>query len=89
MRIGLRAPAVPSGLGRILIVVATVAALCMVGIGLTVAGTNSATAFDDSLLAAAGGALPQLWPPALVIDFFGEPLGVVLMASVLVAPVSS
>jgi undecaprenyl-diphosphatase len=56
-----------------------------VALGIAVAGTSSASFVDDVLLAAAGGPSPTLWTKALPIDFLGEPLGVVLMTTSVVA----
>lgn len=82
---GLCEPAVPRGTAVVLTAVATVAALAVVALGIAVAGTSSASSVDDALLAAAGGPSPTLWTKALPIDFLGEPLGVLLMTTALVA----
>lgn len=79
---GLQAPAVPAGIGRALLGVAAVALLCLLALGVAVAGTSTPFPVDDALLDAAGGWTPGLWPTALPIDFLGEPLGVVLAATV-------
>jgi membrane-associated phospholipid phosphatase len=81
----LRRPAVPTGLSHVLCAVAAVAALCLGAIGITVGNTSSPTAVDEALLTAVDSRSPQLWDTALSIDFFGEPLGVMVIATVLVA----
>jgi undecaprenyl-diphosphatase len=82
---GLQAPAVPPGTGRVLGAVAAVALLVLVALGVAVADTSTPFPIDDAVLDAAGGWSPELWPTALPIDFFGEPLGVAVLATVVVA----
>jgi undecaprenyl-diphosphatase len=82
---GLAEPAVPPGWRRPLGVTAVVAAVGLVALGIAVAGTSVPSAADDALLTAAGDDDPELWTKALAIDHLGEPLGVAVIATVLVA----
>jgi undecaprenyl-diphosphatase len=82
---GLAAPAVPPGWRRPLGVTAVVAAVGLVALGIAVEGASAPSAVDDALLTAAGGDEPELWTKALGVDYLGEPLGVTVIATVLVA----
>jgi undecaprenyl-diphosphatase len=81
---GLAEPAVPPGWRRPLGVTAVLAGAGLVALGIAVAGTSAPSAVDDALLTAAGGDDPELWTTALGVDYFGEPLGVTVLASILV-----
>ena len=82
---GLRAPAMPPRTGGFLGAISAAAALGLVTLGLAVAGTRSPAPVDEALRDAAGDGSPQLYETALAVDFLGEPLGVVLVATLLSA----
>ena len=81
---GLMAPAAPARVRRPLAAVAAGAAAGVTALGVAVSGGRTASPIDDALLTAAGGASSDGRTTGLIIDFFGEPAGVLLLGALLV-----
>ncbi|MFL9652867.1 phosphatase PAP2 family protein [Streptomyces sp. PB17] len=82
---GRPAPAVlPSSLRVALVVIASLAALVLLGFGITYAGDSGPGAVDARIWAVVDGVGPPWRHVAVVTDFLGEPVGAVLVVAVVV-----